>query len=105
MITFQDIGSVVDKVCDFLSLEYSVGDKGRLLDQLSVEKMKTNEAVNDTALMVKLGQFKANEGSFIRKGKTGGWKDYFDDEAYAKMEAWKEANSKLYELPLDKLWK
>lgn len=95
---------IIDQLCEFLSVSYSHEEKENLLEELSVAKMKTNEAVNDTEIMVKLGQFKAGEGSFIRKGQTGGWREYFTDEQYAKMEQWKEDNCKLYDVPTDRLW-
>ena len=95
---------MLDRVCGFLGVSYSPEDKSRLLEELSMARMKTNEAVNDTEVMVRLGQFKADEGSFIRKGKSGGWKDYFDEDMLRKMEAWKLKNCRELEVPVEKLW-
>lgn len=102
---FKDLSDVVDQVCSFLQVSLTEKEKGTLLDQLNINNMKGNIAIDDTELMVQLGLFKANEGSFILKGKSGGWKEYFDDEMMQEMEEWKERNCKLFDVPIEKLWK
>ena len=83
--------------------------KAQLLKELSIGSMKKNEGTNDTDIMVRLGQFKSGEGSFVRKGGEGGWRAYVGEgsEMMKALEEWRDKN--VEELrgrlpPLEKLW-
>ncbi|TRY71899.1 hypothetical protein TCAL_16218 [Tigriopus californicus] len=101
----EDLSDVVDRLCAFLKVSLTHEEKETLLDHLNIKNMRANASIDDTEVMIQLGLFKENEGSFIRKGKSGGWKDYFDDEMIQEMEVWKERNCKLFDVPIEKLWK
>lgn len=75
-----------------------------LVEHLRIDNLRQNKSVNDSSDRVKLGLHIGGEGSFVRKGKSGGWKDYLDQEKIHRMEKWKETNAKELDLPLDKLW-
>ena len=89
----------MNQIISFLGLgsKYSEAQILELLQNLSMEAMKTNEAVDDTELMIKLGMFKAGEGSFVRKGKTGGFREIFGRITPKKNFPEKKAN-KIYVL-------
>ena len=73
--------SVVEQIISFLGMDskYSKQEIEELLNQLTLGAMQSKESVDETKLMVKLGIFKANEGSFIRKGKEGGFRKRFGE--------------------------
>ena len=88
----------------FLDVSYTDDQVSSLIEHLSIDKMKQNESVDDTKIMVKLGIFKEGEGSFVRKGETGGWRNRLDKEMLKTMADWKEKCCRNWEVPLDKLW-
>lgn len=49
-----------------------------LEDYLNIDKFKNNKSVNCDPL-AKLELFDG-DSKFIRKGKSGGWRDFFDEE-------------------------
>lgn len=60
---------MLDRLSGFLDRPLTDADRAKVLEKLSIDAMKKNEATNDTDIMVRLGQFKQGEGSFVRKGK------------------------------------
>lgn len=44
--------------------------------------------------MKKLGIVLKTEEGFVRKGKTGGWKNYFDEEMEKEADQWIDDNLK-----------
>ncbi|XP_026724695.1 sulfotransferase family cytosolic 1B member 1-like isoform X3 [Trichoplusia ni] len=82
----KDMPSVVRRVADFLGKDPSPEEMSRLRDHLSFENFRKNESVNmedlkDCGLLAK-------DEKFIRKGKSGGWRDYFDEEMTQQAEKW-----------------
>ena len=77
LIFYEDmkgnIKSVIEKVSKFL---YSSLSEGQVVDHLDIKNFKNNRAVNlESGTVV---GFMDKEGSFIRKGKVGGWKIEFE---------------------------
>lgn len=64
-------------MADFLGKNLSDEQIDSLEDYLNFDKFKNNKSVNNDQL-VKLGM--AQHGKFIRKGKTGDWRETFDEE-------------------------
>lgn len=71
---------------NYTSEEYEVLEK-----HLNIENFKNNPAVN----LKYLKELKVlKEHNFVRSGKTGGWRDYFDDELNARADKWIQENIK-----------
>ncbi|XP_022120487.2 sulfotransferase 1B1 [Pieris rapae] len=86
----KDLPSVVRRVSHFFGKKYNEEEIARLCDHLSFENFKKNPSVNYD-LMKELGFMYADK-DFIRKGKSGGWRDYFDEEMTAEADKWIEEN-------------
>ncbi|XP_035442077.2 sulfotransferase 1B1-like [Spodoptera frugiperda] len=82
----KDLPAAVQRVADFLGKKLDDKQKTTLCDHLSIENFKKNKAVNCDELRV-LGMF-AKDEEFIRKGKAGGWPDYFDEEMTQEADKW-----------------
>ncbi|CAK1545177.1 unnamed protein product [Leptosia nina] len=88
----KDLPSSVRRVCDFFGKKYSDEQILKLCDHLSFDNFKKNSSVNYD-LMKELGFMYADQ-EFVRKGKTGGWRDYFDEEMVAQADKWIADNLK-----------
>ncbi|KAJ8722511.1 hypothetical protein PYW07_003691 [Mythimna separata] len=86
----KDLPASIRRVADFLGKQLNEEQMNRLCDHLSFENFKNNKSVNFEELR-KLGVL-ANGETFIRKGKSGGWRAYFDDEMAQQAERWIEDN-------------
>lgn len=75
---FQDKRQTIQKVAKFLGKNLSEDQIRKLEDYLSFEKFKNNKSVNNDQL-IKMELVQDN-GQFIRRGKSGGWRDLFDEE-------------------------
>ncbi|KAG6452148.1 sulfotransferase 1 family member D1 isoform X2 [Manduca sexta] len=80
----NDLPDVIDRVCTFLGREYSKEQKEKLASHLSFENMKKGPKLAQSS-----GQ---NEKTFFRKGKSGGWVEYFDDEMKKEAEEYIQRN-------------
>ena len=80
----KDLASNVRKVAKFLGKDVSDEMVEALVDHLSFKQMRNNPAVNKEERR-KLGLF-TGEGSFLRKGETGDWKNFFTDEMNRRMD-------------------
>lgn len=65
----------------------SLSDKARLMKHLHFDSMKRNPAINCED-DVPLGVLDPREGGFVRKGKSGGWCEYFDHSMKDQFEKW-----------------
>ncbi|XP_066140381.1 sulfotransferase 1C4 isoform X1 [Euwallacea fornicatus] len=83
----------MEKICAFLGKSYTCEELDSLEDYLNIENFKKNKSVNYD-LMEKLGIVLKNEEGFVRKGKTGGWQSYFDQETEKEANQWIEENLK-----------
>ncbi|KAI5632729.1 sulfotransferase domain-containing protein [Phthorimaea operculella] len=82
----KDLPATVRKVAKFLNKEYAEEQIAGLCDHLSIDSFKKNKSVNLDDVK-ELGLFVDGEQSFIRKGKVGGWRDYFDEEMTQQADA------------------
>ncbi|KAJ8722506.1 hypothetical protein PYW07_003686 [Mythimna separata] len=86
----QDLPVVIRRVGDFLGKELTEEQMARLCDHLSFENFKNNKSVNFEEL--REYDVLSPEEVFIRKGKAGGWRDYFDEEMTEQAQRWMEDN-------------
>ncbi|XP_047512926.1 sulfotransferase 1E1-like [Pieris napi] len=86
----KDLGHEVRRVCKFLGKQYTDDQIAVLCDHLDIKNFKNNASVNNDILK-ELGMMYPKE-EFIRKGKSGGWRDYFDEEMTAQADKWMEEN-------------
>ncbi|XP_075992913.1 uncharacterized protein LOC142987859 [Anticarsia gemmatalis] len=82
----QDLPASISKVADFLGKSVNQEQMDRLREHLNIKNFKNNKSVNFQELR-DLGMLADNE-SFVRKGKAGGWRDYFDEEMTQQAEQW-----------------
>lgn len=75
--TIKDKRGTIQKVAAFLGKKLSKDQIDILEEHLSIVKFKENKSVNWDHL-VQLGAVK--DKKFIRKGKVGGWKEFFDEK-------------------------
>ncbi|XP_063892327.1 sulfotransferase 1C4 [Helicoverpa armigera] len=87
----KDLPSVIRHVASFLKKPCSEELVTRLSQHLSIDSFRGNKAVNYD-VMDELGLLNPGEQPYIRKGKAGGWRDYFDDEMTQQAEKWIEDN-------------
>ncbi|CAH0406364.1 unnamed protein product [Chilo suppressalis] len=86
----QDIPATIKRVAAFLGKTVTDEQLSRLSNHLSFDNFKKNKSVNMDAL--KDFVFVNKDKSFIRKGKAGGWHDYFDEEMMQQAQQWMEYN-------------
>ncbi|XP_065058926.1 sulfotransferase 1B1-like [Rhopilema esculentum] len=82
----KDLSAVVKKVGKFLKKEVTEEQVEKLVEHLSFKTMKNNKTVNNEAIRG-VAFVPGQNGSFIRKGEVGDWKNYFTDEMNKKMDA------------------
>ncbi|CAB3228639.1 unnamed protein product [Arctia plantaginis] len=83
----KDLPATLRRVIKFFGKEFSDEQIERLCDHLSIDNFKNNKSLNYD-VMKELGILITGEQSFIRKGKAGGWRDYFDEEMTQQAEQW-----------------
>jgi len=77
----------IDKVCKFLGKTLSEEQRNRLLSHLKFDNFSKNSAVNNEYLSPD-----KKKGSFVRKGKTGDWKNHFSGETNDRIDEWIRKN-------------
>ncbi|KAL4714558.1 hypothetical protein ACJJTC_006604 [Scirpophaga incertulas] len=82
----KDLPKGIKQVADFLGKNLTEEQVSRLSDHLTFENFKKNKSVN-YEFMKDLNIFSKDE-SFVRKGKSGGWREQFDDEMKQQAERW-----------------
>jgi len=80
----------IDKVCAFLGKTLSEEQLQVLVKHLHFDNFSKNESVNMEFL--KEEGFANSGGNFIRKGKTGDWKNHFSSELNSRLDEWIEKN-------------
>ncbi|GBP28014.1 Sulfotransferase family cytosolic 1B member 1 [Eumeta japonica] len=90
---YKDLPGVVRRVAKFFEKEYSDEQIQKLCEHLKIDKMKKNKSVHPEWLQASPLVQEGAE-SFIRKGKAGGWQEYFDEEMSAEAEKWMQENLK-----------
>ncbi|KAJ0180699.1 hypothetical protein K1T71_004103 [Dendrolimus kikuchii] len=88
----KDLPATIKKVSNFFGKHLTEQQSSELCEHLRIENFKKNKSVNFETL--KSLNILSPEESFIRKGKAGGWKDYFDEEMTKQAEEWIENNLK-----------
>ncbi|XP_050559195.1 sulfotransferase 1C4 isoform X4 [Spodoptera frugiperda] len=88
----KNLPAAIHRVADFLGKKLNDAQTAALCDHLSIENFKKNKAVNFEEFRA-FGMLAKNE-EFVRKGKTGGWREYFDEEMTQQAEKWIEDNLK-----------
>ncbi|XP_050663857.1 sulfotransferase 1E1-like isoform X5 [Leptidea sinapis] len=83
----EDLPSAVRKVAKFLRKTLTEDQVKSLCEHLNFNNFKKNASFDDGAL-VKLNFVKKGEAPFIRRGKVGGWRQYFDDEMMDQADRW-----------------
>ncbi|XP_052737550.1 sulfotransferase 1A1 [Bicyclus anynana] len=84
---YENLPLTIQRMSSFLGTKECTPEQiERLCDHLSFEKFKNNKAVNHS-LLSKIN-FINGKHPFIRKGKMGGWRDYFDSEMIEQAEHW-----------------
>ncbi|GBP28013.1 Sulfotransferase family cytosolic 1B member 1 [Eumeta japonica] len=86
---YKDLPGVVRRVAKFFEKKYSDAQIRKLCEHLDIDNMRKNKSVNPD-----LNSTIDTEGaeSFIRKGKAGGWREYFDEGMAAEAEKWMRDN-------------
>ncbi|XP_028165270.1 uncharacterized protein LOC114356358 [Ostrinia furnacalis] len=87
----KDLPTAVRRVARFLNKNFSDEEVDKLCSHLSIENFKNNKSVNYD-VMKELGILIPGEQAFIRKGKAGGWRDYFDEEMTQQAQQWIDDN-------------
>ncbi|XP_052737493.1 luciferin sulfotransferase-like [Bicyclus anynana] len=82
----KDLPKTIKLVAKFFSKSITEEEINRLVDHLDIDNFKKNKSVNMKD-MQKFGLF-SKDGDFIRKGKSGGWREYFDEEMTAQADEW-----------------
>ncbi|XP_029995643.1 cytosolic sulfotransferase 2-like isoform X3 [Sphaeramia orbicularis] len=69
----EDPGKEIDRLCSFVGCSPSAGEKKKVLEGTSFDKMKENKMTNYTTVPV----MDHAVSPFMRKGKVGDWKTHF----------------------------
>ncbi|KAK9881257.1 hypothetical protein WA026_015380 [Henosepilachna vigintioctopunctata] len=83
----KDLKGYIKKISDFLERPVTEKELDKLEQHLRFENFKENPAVSKN-----LRDADNNEVAFVRKGKVGGWKDYFTVKMNEEADAWIEEN-------------
>nr|CAH0099007.1 unnamed protein product [Daphnia galeata] len=86
----KDLLGEIRKVATFLGKSLSEEQLTGLREHLKFDKFSKNESVN-MEMVRKLGGINP-DGHFIRKGKTGDWKNHFGPELNQRIDEWIEKN-------------
>ncbi|KOB65306.1 Sulfotransferase, partial [Operophtera brumata] len=86
-----DLPAAIRRISTFLNKSYSDEQIKGLCEHMKFENFQKNEAVN-LDFLKEFDVFVPFEQSFIRKGKTGGWRDYFDEAMTKEAFSWIEDN-------------
>ncbi|EFX82193.1 hypothetical protein DAPPUDRAFT_195649 [Daphnia pulex] len=86
----KDIRKEIRKMCSFLNKRLTDEQIERLVEHVKVDNFAKNKSVN---LTMEIESGLINEGhSFVRKGKTGDWKNHFSTELNRRIDEWIETN-------------
>lgn len=85
--------TAIKATANFLGISLTTEQIEKLKNHLDFENFRNNTSVNGYTLS-NLGFFKETEEGFVRKGKSGNWRDYFSSEKAKEAEQWMRANEK-----------
>ncbi|XP_063382199.1 sulfotransferase 1B1-like [Cydia fagiglandana] len=86
----KDLPSCIKRMATFLGKEVTDEQVVKLCEHLNIDNFRKNESVNLEWLTRRVGDPDAE--SFIRKGKSGGWREHFDEEMTAQAQQWMREN-------------
>jgi len=86
----RDLKGETAKVAAFLGKSMNEEELERLRNHLRFDNFAKNDAVNNE-FGKELGIINPT-GNFIRKGKTGDWKNHFSPELSLRIDQWMEKN-------------
>ncbi|XP_045478185.1 sulfotransferase 1C4-like [Harmonia axyridis] len=84
----KDKRSALQKIAKFLGKTLTEKDLETLLDHIDIKKFRENKSVNNDHLVASGLYVKNDQFSFIRKGKTGGWREMFSKEMNEEINQW-----------------
>lgn len=92
----KDLDAAIRKVANFLNKKLTDEQVEKLKEHLSFESMKNNRSVNYETLVELNSKFKLvdGEGSFMRSGAVGGYKQAMTPELIEKFDKWTLENTK-----------
>ncbi|XP_053986845.1 sulfotransferase 1E1-like [Hylaeus volcanicus] len=88
----HDFTKAAKKVAKFLGKTYTDKQIEELTEYLNFKNFKNNPMVN--SIVLKDCGIITEDGIFVRKGQSGGWKDVFTPELNEKADKWIEENLK-----------
>lgn len=90
----SDLPSVIKLVAQFLNKETSEEQVQLLCKHLSFETMKSNSAVNFEDRVERIKKFNSDikDGTFMRSGTVGKYKEELSPETVAKFNEWIKKN-------------
>ena len=86
----QDLRGGIEKVARFLQKPLTDDQLTRLTEHLRFENLSKNKAVNSESYK-EIGLMNT-DGHFVRKGKTGDWKNHFGPELNRRIDEWIASN-------------
>jgi len=86
----RDLKGQTARIASFLGKSMSEEELERLREHLRFDNFAKNDAVNNE-FAKELGVIRS-QGHFIRKGKTGDWKNHFSPELSRRIDEWIEKN-------------
>jgi hypothetical protein len=93
----KDLKKCITRVSQFLEVKYTEEQHEELQEHLKIDNFRNNKSVN-AELLRDLGIIRSGEGGFVRKGKSGGWREYFVGELNEEADQWIEENLKKTDL-------
>ncbi|XP_046448183.1 sulfotransferase 1E1-like [Daphnia pulex] len=86
----KDLRGEIVKVATFLNQSPTDEQLDKITEHLRFDNFEKNESVNNEA--GKKQGWMNPDGKFIRKGKTGDWKNHFSPELNSRIDEWIEKN-------------
>lgn len=88
----QDLPAAIQKTASFLGTVVPDEEMKTLVRHLSFAEMKKNTAVNMAPVVQMINKDVSDKTNFIRKGKSGGYKDELSEEMVKLLDVWSEMN-------------
>ncbi|XP_047995707.1 LOW QUALITY PROTEIN: luciferin sulfotransferase-like [Leguminivora glycinivorella] len=81
----KDLPSSIKRVSNFLGKKVNEEQIAKLCEHLAIENFRNNKSVHPTW---RAEIFNPDAEPFVRKGKSGGWREYFDEKMAAQAQRW-----------------